>query len=666
MVAVPLVVLAVEKTDHQSELNTAQQGVLSAKHWSFINRELFLTGEWDVVWGELVAPNEFEGRFKGDTFHLPNNWNSVTTEPMNGPFGVATFRLRLRLPKHPRGLTFHIVSPNSAWRLYVDSEFVGGNGVVSDDAEKFKAHYISRFLAAKDENSTLVLQVANFSHAYGGPQHAMALWDKPTLTERLHFMSLWFVLALGVLLCIGLIHIIFYIADKKYQEAGSVHLWFALLCFILVFRISGIIPFFHLYTPESLYWSDLTITYITLFTAPAVYLLFFRSAFPKQFPDKLTRSIAFFSLAWAVFVLFSPERMYTHLRDFAIFINVFVIGYSLIFNVFAIRAGESGARTIFVSNTLFGLAAVNDAVTYSQGGNGFDMTPFGIMILGLGYSYALLQRLQSAYKATRESALALEQLNVKLEQTVRERTRSFKSAAAKAENSAREKTRFIAAASHDLRQPLAALGLFNATLKQGINEPKKLELIDQQSDAIKNLRNLLKDTLEASKVDSFQREPEVVEINVSNLLETLCNGFMLRAEALNIKLSTQFDQGTVFSDSVMLQRILSNLIDNALKAARSQVSVRAEFKNAIWVFSVTDDGRGIAPSDVNKIFEYYVTLDNGSDVPNQNALSSNEGYGLGLFVVKEFTKILGGEVVIAKTSDQGSTFELLLPEINAH
>ena len=645
--------VASNQTNESLTQAISHQGVLDAHKWNFLEKEIFLVGEWKVIWSELVKPEDFEQRFNGDYFTLPNHWNNVEKPGMNNSFGVATFQLKLKLPTHERGLTFHVVSPNSAWRLFVDGQLVGGNGVVSKDRTIYQPHYISRFLTAKDKQSTLTLQVANFSHANGGPEHAIAIWDKPNLTERLHFMSLWFVLALGVLFCVGLIHLIFYLADRKHNENSVVHLWFSTLCFILVIRISGVIPYFHLYTPESSYWSDLKIAYLTLFAAPAVYLLFFRSAFPKQFPKRLTNYLVWFSLAWVGFVLFTSQNIYTQTRDFSIGLNVFVIIYSVIFTIIAKIKNESGSGIILVSNSIFAVTAINDAIIYTQGVTGFDMTPFGIMVLGLGYSFALLQRLQEAYKLTRDSSRALEKLNLELENQVLERTRSFKSAAAKAESSARDKEQFIAAARHDLRQPLAALGLFNVALKESTQDTTISSLIKKQGEAIRNLRGLFKDTFDIGKTDSLQRKPEFIELAVSQLLETLCDGFKIQAEAKNIKLKAIFDAGKITTDPAMLQRIMSNLIDNALKAARSHVLVTAQCKKDKWIFEVSDDGLGIKPSDVNKIFGFYVTL--GDE--NQ---SEDKAYGLGLYVVKEFTKSLKGTIAVSETSKKGSTFTLTI------
>jgi len=639
----------------QTEKIQAKKGTLSAPDWKFAGGDqLVLKGDWQVIWGQLVEPVDFTSKYQGEYFSLPGVWNKVDKPSMDGAYGVATFRLHLQLPAYNRNLAIHMISPNSAWRIYVDDVFVGGNGSVADNIKGFSPHYVSRVFPVTDQDSTLVLQVANFDHAYGGPGHAITISDAVILRKKLDFMSLYYVLVLGVLFAIGLIHLVFYLADRKHREQGPVHLWFSLLCLILVVRISGIIPFTHIYAPEAPYWSDLTLTYLSLYAAPAVYLLFFRAAFPKHFPAATTRVLIGFSLLMAVFVLLTPASIYTHTRNFSIFWNVFVILYACVFTGFALRERQAGAAAILISNLLFLMTAVNDAVIYTDNGNGFDMTPFGILALGLGYSYALLLRLQGTFQEARTTSRALEKLNVSLEKQVRDRTRAFKLAAAKAENHAHERAQFIAAASHDLRQPLHALAMLNAVLKRKTTKPDIAGLVAKQTASIDNLSTLLQDTLDTTRAETGVLLPIKTDVDLLSFFAKIATGYEIQAKNKNIALTFSADDGMIITDTNMLQRILSNLVDNALKSARSQVSVSANKGSSRWTFRIKDDGFGIAQEDISRIFDSYVSL--SDEAPN-----SFGGYGLGLYVVNEFTRALNGTIKIEATSEAGTTFVLDIP-----
>ena len=660
------VILAGCANSQPDEHPIVRQGQLTVPDWNFYeNTGLPLAGDWEVIWGELVDPADFDAAYQGDYFHIPGRWNvkAANSNPrhlaaIDRSYGVASFRAKLVLPEHQKALSFFLISPHASWQLFVDGKRVGGNGIVSKDKEVFRANYTSRVLAAKGGESTLVLQVANYTHAYGGPGHAITMWDARNLRKTLDFLSLYYILTLGILFTIGMFHLIVYLADRRHRENGPVHLWFGVLCLVIVYRISGTIPYFYIYFPAAEYWATLRFSYISLFLAPAVYLLFFKTAFPKIFPKKFTNALIAICFIGTIASLVLPENLYTHSRNYAIILNLLAVMLTLVFTMLAWRKKYAGAGAILIANFLFSLTAINDALIYSDYGNGFDLTPFGILCIGIGYSYALLLRLQSSFNQARNTSLDLEVLNRDLEKQVSERTRSFKAAAAKAENSSQEQARFVAAASHDLRQPLHALSLFNLALKRRLQTKAKpqavLDAVEKQEIAINNLSDLLQDTLDTTALDIGQKLPSLSRVRPKHILTEITSGLKAQYAPQNIVLSSAADTGDLTTDKNMLKRILGNLIDNACKAARTRVDITARREKSGWAFRVQDDGLGISQDNIDKIFAPYISSD---DNPGPQG-----GYGLGLYVVNEFTKALGGTIKIEHSSTQGSTFKLFLPD----
>ncbi len=133
----------------QAEPIAVEQGKLSAPDWKFMSGQpLNLSGEWEVVWGKLIGPTEFDAHYQGDLVTMPGRWTTAQSSGFKGPYGVATYRARLELPSYNRDLSFHMVSPNAAWRLYVDDVLVGGNGVVSNNLNEINPNYTSRIFPA--------------------------------------------------------------------------------------------------------------------------------------------------------------------------------------------------------------------------------------------------------------------------------------------------------------------------------------------------------------------------------------------------------------------------------------------------------------------------------------------------------------------------------------
>lgn len=613
---------------------------------------LELKGSWQVIWGKLVSPDEFDQHYQGHTFSIPSRWNDVDVAGWQGAKGVATFRMWLRLPKYDGELDFHTIAAHSAYRVFIDGELAVENGIVSDDPTVFKQNQVSRRFAAQDGESELIMQVANFTHAFGGPGHALTLWDRHKLSRMLDILSVVYGLVAGVLFAIALFHLILFLADHKDQNS-AIHLWFSILCFIIVYRVQGINPLLHEYFPNSDYWNDLRLPYASLYAAPAAYLLFFRAVFREQFPDKLTLAIVGISVAMLAFTLVTSEFTYTSTRNFAIWLNVFVIAYSLWFTGAAVRASQPGAWTILIANFVFLVTAIYDAIIYTDRSSGFDLTPFGILVLGIGYSYALFVRLQNTFKKARQTSRALETLNAELETQVKDRTSAFQAAAAKAENAAREKARFIAAASHDLRQPLHALSLFNAALKQKSSDAGPAEILHRQESAISNLGAMLQDTLDTAMLDVQAKSIKLASVAVADIKSALLDNFAEPALSTGIVLTVKADEGEIVTDGTMLQRILGNLMDNALRAADKTIEVQFLRQAQQWTISVTNDGEGIPQVDAERIFDSYVSTRKNS--------SAHKGFGLGLYVVKEFTEALGGQVEMDSPNQQGAVFTLTLP-----
>ncbi|MFK7733187.1 MAG: ATP-binding protein [Pseudomonadales bacterium] len=631
----------------------AKDGVLNAaSHALEENSSFELSGEWQVVWGKLLLPEEFEEHYDGELFVIPQRWSESHSSALSGAQGVATFRLRFSFETPIENLSYHMISPHSAWRLFENEELLGGNGVVASDKSEFVAGYASRVFDAKGGEVSLILQVANFSHAHGGPGHPISVWESNSLDQLLDALSVYYTLVLGVLLAIAMFHAIFYLADRHHREQGPVHIWFSLLCLILVIRIGNVVPYYAQYFPDAAYWASLRISYWTLFAAPGVYLLFFRAAFPKHFPSKVTIATAVACFALSMVVLLTNEVVYTRIRNLAIAANVASIIFSIICVALAWRDRERGAAVILIANALFFVTAISDTLLYTEQSNGFDLTPFGFLLVGLGYSYALLLRLQQTFDEARKTSKALESLNRELEAKVHDRTRAFEAAAAKAQNSAHERAQFIAAASHDLRQPLHALAMFTNALKQKESSEEFRELVNLQEESISNLSDLLQGTLDTARVDIEQKQPKMRSFVVVDALSKVELDYSIQAKKRGIEFSTSCELGDIHTDPVMLQRVLGNLVDNALKAAKSGVKLEAIKIDKAWIFSVKDDGSGIEKGDASRIFQSYVSLDERS---------ASGGYGLGLYVVKEFANALGGTVTVESGENRGSVFSVSIP-----
>ena len=209
---------------------------------------------------------------------------------------------------------------------------------------------------------------------------------------------------------------------------------------------------------------------------------------------------------------------------------------------------------------------------------------------------------------------------------------------AAAERANEDKSRFVAAASHDARQPLHALGLLVDTLKTQPLEPKAARLVQSIDVAHASLVSLHEGLLELSVAEVGALVPRLVDAPLSRLLETLETECGARARQRGLRLDVRGPELTVRTDPAMLLRVLRNLVTNAVTYTKEgRVLVTARRRGAACLLQVWDTGVGIAPEHQPRIFDELYQVGN-------TARERSQGLGLGLAIVKRLAAALNTTV----------------------
>lgn len=254
-------------------------------------------------------------------------------------------------------------------------------------------------------------------------------------------------------------------------------------------------------------------------------------------------------------------------------------------------------------------------------------------------------------------ASAMEHHSQELEQRVEEATHELRTQKLAAEAAVMARSKFLAAASHDLRQPMHALILLVEALKEklrttGGDALRLTEHIDASAHSMESLLNVL---LDISKLDAgvVVARPECFA--VGKIFERLSQQYAPLASDKGVKLCIHDTDVTVFSDPILLERILSNLLTNAIRYTdhgRIILGLRRVQKD--WArIEVWDSGKGIPDAFREKIFEEYFQLEN----PERDR---DKGLGLGLAIVQRLARLLGSPVEVHSTLGRGSCFSIRL------
>lgn len=253
----------------------------------------------------------------------------------------------------------------------------------------------------------------------------------------------------------------------------------------------------------------------------------------------------------------------------------------------------------------------------------------------------------------RNTARELRTLAGSLERRVEQRTRDLDEARHEAERANRSKTRFVAAAVHDLLQPLNAARMFVSALRERLQEPAALQLADNVEDALAAEDAILSGLLDISRLESGAIETQLRELPLQDLFEVLARDFGILAQARGLRLRCVPTHALVRSDEALLRRILQNFLSNALSytPAGGRVLLGCRRAGAQLRIEVWDNGCGIPEHRRAEIFEEFRRLDS-------TVAQNRRGAGLGLAIVERIARLLGHAIGLRSWPGRGSVFSV--------
>lgn len=334
-----------------------------------------------------------------------------------------------------------------------------------------------------------------------------------------------------------------------------------------------------------------------------------------------------------VMILFSPDSF-----GIQSFLLVFVVGVpvtAIIMNAY----WQMSAYALAIP--ILGLSALR---IYSVGTTEY----IGLAIILVIYMLVLLRFSKSLNKSVLET-IVLQIENYDL-------YRKFQEQKELAEEANIAKSKFLAAASHDLRQPLHAMGLFTSLLEKKLDNEVQKHLFNNVIHSVDALRNLLDTLLDVSKLDAGVVEKKVEHFYFENILMHLVSELAPEAKEKNLSFDCVSTGVIVKSDSVLLELILRNLLSNAIRyTEQGGVTLKVtETDDDMVKISIIDTGTGIPKDKQQEIFQEFYQLGN----PERDR---TKGLGLGLAIVKRLANLLNHSVEIESDSGQGTIISVIVP-----
>ena len=260
-----------------------------------------------------------------------------------------------------------------------------------------------------------------------------------------------------------------------------------------------------------------------------------------------------------------------------------------------------------------------------------------------------------------QAANALRTAKIKLEERVEERTGeltkaniALEQAQKQAERANMSKTRFLAAAGHDILQPLNAARLYAAALNEAKDDQARTDITANISAALGSVESILDAVLNISRLDTGVMKPRLTAVPLADILSSIANDFRPLAEERGVRLKVLSTTLWVETDRDLVRRLVQNLVSNAIKyspGGRVAIGVRRRGQEA--EVTVVDTGIGIADDDRKRAFDEFTRLDGG--------IRHASGLGLGLSIVQRIAGVLHADVSLTSKPGRGTNVTVTLP-----
>ena len=252
-------------------------------------------------------------------------------------------------------------------------------------------------------------------------------------------------------------------------------------------------------------------------------------------------------------------------------------------------------------------------------------------------------------------AAQLQEYTTGLEKKVEEKTAELQDALKLAHDAMRARALFLAAASHDLRQPLYAISILADTLASDALQPTAMAVLEKQRVAIAVLRALFENLLDLSRFDAGEVRPMLRVVSLRDVLAPSILEHEVICQAKGLQFDHDIEQAWVQTDPDLLRRVAGNLLSNAARyTPAGTVTFNARIADGhVWL-RIADTGIGIAPEDQSRIFEEFVQVANP-------ARERDKGVGLGLSIVRRIATLLDMDLTLHSTPSVGTTVTFRIP-----
>jgi signal transduction histidine kinase len=642
-----------------------------------------LQGEWQFFNQAFYTVEQMRA-VKQPLFTLvPGEWNNILWQGKAlGGHNFATYQAQILLPKDLASLAINFPTQGTAYRVYANGKLIQEIGKVDKTPALARPKYANYIHIFSEVPDTLILtfHISNHHYSKGG------MWHQPLLGKReaIIVWHEWLVagefIMLGAVLFMALYHLALFAFRPNYYPP----LYFAAVCICTILREGSLGDLLWVKLFPSMPWEVLIkIEYLSLFVGFLMAYWFMHTLFPQDFHRWVIRWLNYIFGFFIGFTLIFPANINSYIIiPFQLTFLLFVLYASFVL-IQAIRRRRNGALVFTIGVWCLFAAGINDVLYYNYLISTGAVMTFGLFLYFFSQVLILAKRSANAFHENEKLSEELLATNTNLEQKIRDRTHQLNENVEELnqtnqqikntleelnqqkeylEELNREKDGLIGVVAHDLRAPFnRQKGLLNLVNLTGeLNEEQRSFMAMMEKNCEQGL-HLIRDLLVINNAESEVDLPKTEAIDLGNFVQNICQDFAAMAKHKQIELKLQLPDNQIVVEIIpeFLQRILENLISNALKFSHAQKQVFIQLNDLIdhWQIHIQDQGQGIGENELPKLFKKFQKL-------SARPTAGEDSSGLGLAIVKSLVEKLNGTVQVKSQWGVGTTFSLQFPKAN--
>ncbi len=645
----------------------ADKGFIDLSEYDFENSGIIkLRGDWEFYWGQFIDPLATYDR---DPLFInqPRSWTNFNNDTVIPTvFGHASYRLRIKLPdkfsdtQYALPLALKIIECHSAYKIFINGRYFGGNGTISASPDDFVPHVKPRIYTFLPDTTILdiTIQAANFFDSnQGGMDDHVLLGLRDQIMNQSNKQSILFLLAFGILLIMVLYHLMLFFLMPR----DRLNLYFAMVCLFLALLSIWAGDKLILHYISGMSMSAYYKIWLIGLSVVGLLYLYANALFPVEI-DKITlRITGWFFIIHALIVIFSPISWYLTIVNYFFFITLLAMVY-LLFGFFRAVIKKREFALIVFPGMLIPIAfGINDMLF------GMDLivtgyyAPIGFLFFMFSQSYLISLKFARNFRQIELLSRKLEELNADLEKTIAERTEALMKTNEELKQINATKDKFISIISHDLKNPFNSILLLTELLSDHaikMDTQKIAQVSELLGESARKSLKLLENLVEWSGFQSGRMGYNPVKLDLNKVVDDNIQLLHSQSVSKELKIVKEItDPFYCLADMNMLSLIIRNLLTNAVKFSNPGgiITITARrFKDHIEV-SVQDEGLGIPENMISRLF-----LMEGQF--SQKGTRDEEGTGLGLILCKEFVNRHGGEIRVESRENEGSSFIFTIPQ----